>query len=329
MARKSRVFCYDSSRFVAPAALNLSTQPVKGSLFGLATVADMSKEDGNYFVIWKRLFNIAGIHLYKSKKINEALCILFHTITFFICVVIFEQLLNKKCQILDIMYSLGFIMAYVLCLSMILKRKQLMKVFKTLESGIFLPDTRRGRMDETKLMQEHLIFMNKVGMQDTEKVEENTVQWKTQLKHVVTYHTAILDVAKLIDEAFHLCRLVKFISLSVLFCLLIYGMSKVPISDGLFWMQFFYATFFIGEINVVYYYGNEIMVQSQGIANCCYDVYFVEADIRLQKALLLIIQRSQRPIQMTVGKFVPLSLATSIAMMRATYSYFMLLRDLT
>ncbi|KAF5291262.1 hypothetical protein FQR65_LT11440 [Abscondita terminalis] len=301
-------------------------------------------------------------------------------------------MLNQKCEILEVVDGLG----YVECLSMVWKRKQLMEMFEALENLMLSPDVRPQRTNEIKLVKEHFIFTNKVGlaslcivtiglitattfwilckttkypfglfvevinmettiivqtisfyvivmgyslselavimgMQDTETFEQDPVEWnylKKQLKDVVTYHTAILDVAKLIEDAFNLCNLVKYISLSLVICLMMFGMSRIPITDGLFLTLSIYIILAFVPMQIVCYYGNEVIIQSQDIANCCYDAHFVGADIRLQKGLLLTIQRSQRPIKITVGKFAPLSLATSLAIMRAAYSYFMVLREL-
>lgn len=56
------------------------------------------------------------------------------------------------------------------------------------------------------------------------------------------------------------------------------------------------------------YWGNEMIQQYSAIADACYEVDFVGIDRRFQKGLCMIIQRSQKPIKFTVGKFTPLTL---------------------
>ncbi|KAF5308060.1 hypothetical protein FQR65_LT06435 [Abscondita terminalis] len=312
--------------------------------------------------------------------------------------------------------------AHIRTLTIMLKRNQLIKVFDTLESGIFLPNIHRGGVEERALMYDWITSLNKLGLlawptvviaaagnytvwiftkvlqlpfgiffevinveitaviqsicfaitgfgyvgtdltvftvfshiklhlknleiciqnllqnsitdclTDTinkARVEDHTVEWKylqKRLKQVVLYHIAILDVSKLVDETFKITHLVTIISLSYVLCLQLYGLSKTSISDGIFWIQCLDVIILTVPLNIVNYYGNEIILDSQNIANCCYNVDFIGTDIRFQKGLLLIIQKSQKPIVMTVGNFAPLSIATTIAMMKATYSYFMFL----
>ncbi|KAF5307174.1 hypothetical protein FQR65_LT00690 [Abscondita terminalis] len=371
--------------------------------------------ENNYFGIYKKIFNFIGIYLYKPNNLNAKFCMIFHVVTFGLCVWLSITLSVGSYEVVDLMYTTGFIMVYLVCVSIIIKRNYLIKVFETLENGIFLPDSDRGGIEEKHLMNAWITNLNKASLLASptivilstcsylvwlftkynqlpfgvfveviniditafiqyvwytvigstylftnmvffiilshiklhltnlqtclknllensandclkntyrnEKCEKPIVEWKyfqKRLKQVVSYHTAILDVSKLVDEAFHLCYLIKFIGISYCLCLIIHGMSKVTITNGIFWLLFFYAVTLIVPMNIVSYYGNNIILDSQNIANYCYNIEFVGTNIKLQKGLLIMIQRSQRPIVMTVGKFAPLSIATSIASLLAS-----------
>ncbi|KAF5274119.1 hypothetical protein FQR65_LT04517 [Abscondita terminalis] len=386
------------------------------------TVEEKLASEKNYFSICKKMFNLIGIYLYESNNLNARVCIIYHAVTLCLCVYLLKIILAGSYELVEIMYSTGFISVELIGFSIIIKRKHLMKVFETLENGIFLPDSDRGGIEEKHLINTWIAYLNKICLlvspivgilatcsymawkftkylqlpfgifvniinvdvtafiqfiwfgvvssgylytdllffivlshiklhltnlqacikkllqnsandclMDTDSNEKNgehNVEWKyvqKRLKQVVCYHTAILDVSKLIDEAFHMCSLVKFFTISYCLCLLIYNMSQVSIKEEIFWILFFYSLALTVSTNIIYYYGNDIILESQNIADCCYNIEFVGTSIKLQKALLLMIQRSQRPIVITVGKFAPISIATSIAVIRATYSYFMVL----
>lgn len=64
------------------------------------------------------------------------------------------------------------------------------------------------------------------------------------------------------------------------------------------------------EVFMYSYWGNEIQLNSQAVAQACYEATFIGTDVRFQKGLILFMQRSQRPIKLTAGKFVFLSLNT-------------------
>lgn len=66
-----------------------------------------------------------------------------------------------------------------------------------------------------------------------------------------------------------------------------------------------------------------MIIESQKVSQAAADVYFVDAPLSYQKKLIMIIARSQIPIEFTAGKFVSLSLNTlvkvSYNLMEITY----------
>ncbi|KAK5638613.1 hypothetical protein RI129_012908 [Pyrocoelia pectoralis] len=80
------------------------------------------------------------------------------------------------------------------------------------------------------------------------------------------------------------------------------------------------------EIILISYWGNEVTLESQNVLKACYDMEFYGADVRFQKGLILMMERSKRPITFTAGKFSALTLGTFIWIARTSYSYMMILR---
>lgn len=67
--------------------------------------------------------------------------------------------------------------------------------------------------------------------------------------------------------------------------------------------------YIISALFFLCYCGTELSEASQSIASACYEADFIGTDIRFQKSLIFIMMRSQRPAQITVGKFTGLSIA--------------------
>lgn len=61
------------------------------------------------------------------------------------------------------------------------------------------------------------------------------------------------------------------------------------------------------------YYGNEITLASVSISDACYDANFVGTNLSYQKDLLIIMQRSQKPVNHTIGKFANLTLTAFVS----------------
>ncbi|KAF5272415.1 hypothetical protein FQA39_LY07883 [Lamprigera yunnana] len=329
-----------------------------------------------------------------------------------------------RSQVSIYLTSFVFIHAgYIKCILLLIKRKSLMRVFSTLESGIFLPNMERGGEDEVVLIKKWIQNLNRftitavplpffliVGSllswyyDDTKKwpygifweiinfevslvcqtviytifgnayfaVEyiyivllshiyfhlinlqnciKNTMQFvsddvlknevgciasdtddikwkylKKRLKEIVNYHNALFDASKDIDDAFNLCYLVVLVCVGVLMCLLLSEINQSSSLSKYFWVELSEMLLLLIAVYIVCYYCTLVMIQSEQIANSCYELEIVGGDIRFQKALLMIIQRSQKPIVFTAGKFVPLTVITALGVARATYSYYTLMR---
>ncbi|CAH0722491.1 unnamed protein product, partial [Brenthis ino] len=64
---------------------------------------------------------------------------------------------------------------------------------------------------------------------------------------------------------------------------------------------------------------------SSGLATAVYDSGWYQCDVRNQRVLLTIIQRSQKPLYFTAMKFSPITMSTYSSILTTSYSYFALL----
>ena len=74
-----------------------------------------------------------------------------------------------------------------------------------------------------------------------------------------------------------------------------------------------YLLLIIYEIGVFCYWGDEITVQSFNVAQAALETEWTGATSKFRKALILIVARSQIRMQLTAGKFKPLSLEILMA----------------
>ncbi|XP_031345781.1 uncharacterized protein LOC116172672 [Photinus pyralis] len=138
--------------------------------------------------------------------------------------------------------------------------------------------------------------------------DASEIPWKylrPTLKEAVTYHLAVFDIANKIEENFNLLVLLIVLSGIVLIGSLLYKLNGIIL---------------------ISYWGNEVTLASQNVRNACYEVEFYGADVRFQKGIVLIMERSKKPITFTAGKFSALTLGTFIWIARTSYSYLMILR---
>ncbi|KAF5308136.1 hypothetical protein FQR65_LT06315 [Abscondita terminalis] len=168
-------------------------------------------------------------------------------------------------------------------------------------------------------------------LQNLTSVPVNHFDWKHtqfQVKKIVSYHVTIYNISKDIDEAFRYCYLLCFVIITIILCFTVYDIVFASTATISYLLQIVYTFILIFTILTICYHGNQVTVKSLEVADTCYELNFIGSDIRLQKILIILMQRSQRPIIMRIGKFAPLSFATAVGILKAAYSYLMLLQNM-
>ncbi|XP_050299216.1 odorant receptor 49b-like [Anthonomus grandis grandis] len=90
----------------------------------------------------------------------------------------------------------------------------------------------------------------------------------------------------------------------------------------------FVGTFFLGMILrliIYYYYANEVIFLSQGLALAVWESTWYKQCSKVKFMMLFFIMRAQKPLQFHIGSFSTMSLESFITILRATYSYIMLM----
>lgn len=89
-----------------------------------------------------------------------------------------------------------------------------------------------------------------------------------------------------------------------------------------FFSMLCFACLMLFQLLIFCWNGNEVLVESLEIAFAAYDSDWFVCDIATQKAVVLVIQRAQRALQLSAGKFAYLTLETYMSVsIHDTYVY--------
>ncbi|XP_036336876.1 odorant receptor 30a-like [Rhagoletis pomonella] len=77
---------------------------------------------------------------------------------------------------------------------------------------------------------------------------------------------------------------------------------------------------------LTFHFSNAFSNESLNIANAAYNTNWMQRSTEFRKCIVLIIARSQRPLQLTAGGLKPLTLEAFVGIMRASYSLFSVLQ---
>lgn len=84
----------------------------------------------------------------------------------------------------------------------------------------------------------------------------------------------------------------------------------------------FIALAVLSQVFTIGYYASKVITESELIGNACFEIDFTGTDIRFQKGWSMVIQRSQKPITFTLGKFTQLSVTVPLSVSIFLFSYF-------
>ncbi|KAF5286406.1 hypothetical protein FQR65_LT12586 [Abscondita terminalis] len=181
-----------------------------------------------------------------------------------------------------------------------------------------------------KIFNKHIknTFENVLGA--TYEANKEPVGWSVlqqSVKDVVQRHTFLIQ---LMTDTETVCSLPIFIDVVaniLIICFSGYYASVLPLFDSKALQSYFEIIFVTLSLFLVSYCGTQITEELASISNTCYDINFIGTDLRFQKALIFIMSRTQKPVRVTVGGFTALSISVFVAIIRNSYSMFMVLHN--
>ncbi|XP_044271287.1 odorant receptor 4-like isoform X2 [Tribolium madens] len=106
-----------------------------------------------------------------------------------------------------------------------------------------------------------------------------------------------------------------------------YQLTIVTPFTSEFYSFIVYGSAVLMEIFLYCWFGNEVEFKSFNIPFAAFEFDWTISSIGLQKKIIFLIAKSQRPIRMTALSLFHLSLETFVKILRTAYSYFALLNN--
>ncbi|KAF2896693.1 hypothetical protein ILUMI_09480, partial [Ignelater luminosus] len=173
-------------------------------------------------------------------------------------------------------------------------------------------------------------MIEKCQLQDHEK-QTNTSTISSRylqdaIERAVSHHVAILDVAFDIETTFSELLLMSFLITLALVCISVFHMAMA--TNLIATLKYFSEVgIAVLQVAIYCYWGEEVNRESQLVGFFAYNSNFPGTDLKFQRALVLIIRRSQRPTVITAGGFTEIGLPTFFWILHTSYSAFMMLRN--
>ncbi|KAF7276933.1 hypothetical protein GWI33_009638 [Rhynchophorus ferrugineus] len=155
-------------------------------------------------------------------------------------------------------------------------------------------------------------------------IDDNLNHKTVELKRYVKQHQDLIKYVNVLNDKVNIIILMHFLlnSIEISFC--VTGLSKNALTSQ--------RVFLITYINVVIYQlfmtswnANEIIEQSTAISDAIYASNWHLLDKEGKVICQIVMQRAQRPLQLTIGPFGPMTNRSGLLVIKAAYSYFSLM----
>ncbi|XP_047030309.1 odorant receptor Or1-like [Helicoverpa zea] len=149
-----------------------------------------------------------------------------------------------------------------------------------------------------------------------------------RLGSCVEQHQKALDVGKELQECFSEPTFAQLTVSLIIICATAFQLSMGHsdnmvrlLSMGTYLLNMTFQVF------IYCYQGNQLSEESSEIAGAAYECPWYKCSVRVRRGLLIVMVRTRRALRLTAGGFTTLSLASFMAIIKASYSLFTLLQQ--
>ncbi|XP_037968814.2 odorant receptor 94b [Plutella xylostella] len=147
------------------------------------------------------------------------------------------------------------------------------------------------------------------------------------LLRCLQHYNKVVETTKLFQDIFGTAILVQFTIGGWILCLAAYKIVSLNMFSIEFASMILFIMCILTELFIYCYYGNEVSVESEGLVSSLYLTGWRRAGRGVRRALLLAMERAQRPLAPTAGRVLPLSLNTFIQILKSSYTFYAVLRQ--
>ncbi|CAG9859434.1 unnamed protein product [Phyllotreta striolata] len=158
----------------------------------------------------------------------------------------------------------------------------------------------------------------------TEEVNDEIYR---RISHCVDHYDTVMNYVKEIEDMYSVAAFSQFLAGSLVYAICLLYFMQLKALD----FNFVYIlTFFFPMIMVVFtycYYGDRISEESSSIGGAIFSSPFYNYNKKCNSSLIILMEKTKRPIKFTAGKLLELSLDTFVLIIKRSYSLLAVLRN--
>nr|XP_015839876.1 PREDICTED: odorant receptor 94b-like [Tribolium castaneum] len=165
-----------------------------------------------------------------------------------------------------------------------------------------------GQLKVLKVNLQHLKEYTETEVKQSDETSDQIMYEK--IRQCIDHHNAILIFVKEFENCFSLVVLSQFTGSMVAICFCCLQLSMVDLVSMSALSSTIYIFIILGQFFFYCYYGSRLFEENNSLTNGIYMGQWYEYNIKLKKALIILMERSKVPMLITAGKILPLNLET-------------------
>ncbi|XP_023941745.2 odorant receptor 4-like [Bicyclus anynana] len=166
-------------------------------------------------------------------------------------------------------------------------------------------------------------------LKDFDYSEERDMEVRQEFKGIVKKHVRIMRYARTLTNIFKEYFLIQNLAVTIELCLNALMVAVIGFEQKTLLATFVgYLGLALINAYIYCYLGNELIVQSTGIAKAAYESSWTSWPIDMQKDLLIVINVAQKPLTISAGGMAVMCIETYSQALYNAYSIFAVLSDM-
>ncbi|CAG9585722.1 unnamed protein product [Danaus chrysippus] len=166
------------------------------------------------------------------------------------------------------------------------------------------------------------------GLKNLGNTKHNEIQARKEFKDIIKKHVRLMRYTKTFTDIFKEFFLIQNLAVTIELCLNALMVTVVGLDEKTLLASFLtFLGLALFNAYIFCYLGDELIVQSTGIAQAAYESEWTSWPIDMQKDLLIIIKVAQRPLKLSAGGMAIMCIQTYSQALYNAYSIFAVLND--
>ncbi|XP_063912008.1 odorant receptor Or1-like [Zophobas morio] len=166
---------------------------------------------------------------------------------------------------------------------------------------------------------------NNENPRDAENLKHELIY--SQIRNCVYHHNVIIKFVENYENVFSFVVFTQFCASVLVICICCFRLSQMTsFSMSFVWMAIFLCTM-LSEIFLYCIYGTTLFEENSTLMQAVHMGKWYEYDQKSKKSLIVLMERSKRPMVVTAGKILDLSLETFTTILRRAYSLLAVLKN--